>query len=290
MIIDCHVHVLGDTANYPASATRAYTPTAKRLADYLAQAAGGEPRGVVLVQPSCYGTDNACMLDALATATIPAVGIAVVDDTIADDRLTALRERGIRGLRINLVTEGATDRRAGASVVARRATQAASAGLHIELNVPIDWIGEMVEVVRAAGAVAVVDHMGTPAPRDGSSFAELVDLVAKGQCWVKLSGFDHISHGAVPEVAPFISALVAANEQFCVWGSDWPHLGPHGNARGESAANVRFRDVSEAALLAVLSRATDNPATLDRILRGNPASLYGFEGGSPDATNAGAPQ
>jgi len=289
MIVDCHLHVLGDITDYPASATRAYTPTPKGLADYLAQVDGGEMRGVVLVQPSCYGTDNSCMLDALTTASMPAVGVAVVDEAVDEDGLKALRGRGVRGLRINLVTEGGADRRAGAGLVARRAAQAAAARLHIELNVPIAWISEMVELVRAAGAVAVVDHMGTPTTAYGGSFSKLVELVAEGHCWVKLSGFDHISQGAVSEVAPFISALVEANEDVCVWGSDWPHLGPHGSARGADAANVRFRDVREAALLGVLSSATGNPDKMDRILRSNPASLYGFDGGSPNATNAGVP-
>src|SRR5205085_6732177 len=100
---DCHVHVF-EPARFPYASWRAYTPPAAevgRLQD-LHGALGVER--VVLVQPSVYGVDNDCMLDALhALGTDRARGVAVVDlATVSDTRLRALHAAGVRGARLNL--------------------------------------------------------------------------------------------------------------------------------------------------------------------------------------------
>ena len=62
---DCHTHVFGPHARFPLDADRRYTPGEASVAALLAlQAALGMDR-VVIVQPSPYGTDNSCTLDAV---------------------------------------------------------------------------------------------------------------------------------------------------------------------------------------------------------------------------------
>ncbi|HVZ51685.1 MAG TPA: amidohydrolase family protein, partial [Pseudolabrys sp.] len=74
---DCHVHVVGPKSRFPLAQPRSYTPMDAPLADLSAMLARLGLSRVVLVQPSFYGTDNGCMLDAIAA--LPAArGVAVL--------------------------------------------------------------------------------------------------------------------------------------------------------------------------------------------------------------------
>src|SRR5687767_12225670 len=78
---DSHVHIIGPRSKYPMVATRAYTPPEASVAQLKAlRSRIGMSRNVI-VQPSFYGTDNSCMLDALAELGASARGVAVVAPT-----------------------------------------------------------------------------------------------------------------------------------------------------------------------------------------------------------------
>ena len=63
---DCHVHVYGDPATYPASQHGPAGPIPEATADaYRALQARLGLERVVVVQPSAYGFDNRCTLDAV---------------------------------------------------------------------------------------------------------------------------------------------------------------------------------------------------------------------------------
>ena len=61
--------------------------------------------------------------------------------------------------------------------------------------------------------------IGTP------GFQSLLRLVGEGGCWVKLSGAHRLSTRApdYPDARPFHEALVRANPERLIWGTDWPH-------------------------------------------------------------------
>ena len=63
---DCHFHIFGPHARYGLSPGRSYTPPEALVEQYLALAAPPGLERMVVVQPSIYGTDNACTLDAVA--------------------------------------------------------------------------------------------------------------------------------------------------------------------------------------------------------------------------------
>ena len=63
---DCHVHIIGPQAKYPMVPNRPYTPPEATVAQLQAWHARLGITRSVLVQPSFYGTDNSCLLDALA--------------------------------------------------------------------------------------------------------------------------------------------------------------------------------------------------------------------------------
>lgn len=62
---DCHVHVFGPAGQFPVSAARGYTPPVRTLAEVEELAAAAGIAHLVLVQPSVYGIDLFCMLEAL---------------------------------------------------------------------------------------------------------------------------------------------------------------------------------------------------------------------------------
>ncbi len=78
---DCHVHVF-EPDRFPYIPSRRYTPGQASVDDLLAlQHALGLSR-VVLVQPSVYGADHACLLDALRRLGPRAKGVGVIDDAM----------------------------------------------------------------------------------------------------------------------------------------------------------------------------------------------------------------
>src|SRR3954453_8458132 len=61
---DCHVHVF-DPARFPYVAKRVYTPPPASVEELLDLQKALRMDRVVVVQPSVYGADNACTLDAV---------------------------------------------------------------------------------------------------------------------------------------------------------------------------------------------------------------------------------
>ena len=99
---DSHVHVFEAAAKYPSVDAPHYTlpdgslQKLQRMADALAL------QRFIIVQPSYYGTDNSCMLDALSAAGGRARGVAMVAENCSDEELIAMHARGVRALRLDL--------------------------------------------------------------------------------------------------------------------------------------------------------------------------------------------
>src|SRR5215472_10799145 len=106
---DCHVHVFGDPSQFPFAASRTYTPESASVAELLAMHRALHISRAVIVQPSVYGTDNSCTLDAIQQYGPSARGIAVLAREIPSATLDNMERAGIRGVRINLGTTGDTN-------------------------------------------------------------------------------------------------------------------------------------------------------------------------------------
>ena len=275
---DCHVHVVGPKSRFPLAAVRAYTPKAAPV-DALAtmlQRLGLER--VVLVQPSFYGTDNACMLDALARLP-QARGVAVLAAQTTEAELQALHERGIRGLRINVATSG----RAALESIRTRMTDAVrlceAHGWHLQIFARAEEIEALAPLLRALPVDTVIDHFGLVAPdaNDGA-LATLRDLLATGKTWVKISGAYRIAEDPNdPRIGPLARKLCTANPERIVWGSDWPHT-PHAALRkANSDEELPFQAIDTHGLLHLLPRWLEDDSLLQQVLVHNPARLYGFD-------------
>ena len=278
---DSHMHVLGSLERYPGAPTRQYNPTPMPLADYARVARGLDLQRVVLVQPSAYGSDNRCLLDTLRQQPAGLRGIAVIDPDISDAALDDMHALGVRGVRLNLMSPRVSDVAAVERMLAPVAERVARLGWHLQIYADPGVVAPIVPVIRRLPIPVVLDHMaGVRASDrvDHPDFVALLELLRGGGCWVKLSGADIVTRrdDDFADAAPFMRALLDANADRLVWGTDWPHLVHHAGAMGDAAPPAGYRPVDESALLRLLCDCAAEPSTLRRILVDNPQRLYDF--------------
>jgi predicted TIM-barrel fold metal-dependent hydrolase len=99
---DAHFHVFGPDERYAFSSDLRYKPPLAPLEDYLELVRHLGIERYVFVQPSAYGRDNACLLDALRTVGDKCRGIVEIDENISDAELDGLNRLGVRGVRVNV--------------------------------------------------------------------------------------------------------------------------------------------------------------------------------------------
>ena len=92
---DTHFHVFGPEERYPYSSDLRYTPPSAPLEDYLEHARELGIGRYVFVQPSAYGRDNRCMLDAMrAVGTQSCRGIVDIEEDTPGEELERLDAAG----------------------------------------------------------------------------------------------------------------------------------------------------------------------------------------------------
>lgn len=264
---DCHIHIYDNRFPYdPAASLR---PAEATVVDYrLLQARIGTTR-CVIVQPSSYGTDNRCLLDALRQCGAAARGIAVVGRDITDAALREMDALGVRGIRFNLARSGGPS----PEELDRLARRVAPLGWHVQVHALGDLYPEMASLLGRLPVPVVIDHLGRlpqPAGLGHPAWPALRRLVDGGRCWVKLSGAYHDTRTGAPDYADtgeVARAWIAAAPERLVWGTDWPH--PSATA-GEKPLP------DDAALFDRLGDWAPGEALRHAILVANPAALYGF--------------
>ena len=278
---DSHMHVFGPPDRFPGAPDRTYDPRERSLAEYEAVARRLGLERVVFVQPSAYGTDNSCLLDALRQRPDTARAVAVVDPACDRATLEEMHRLGVRGLRLNLMTPRITS----ASAARRRLEQAArmveGLGWHVQIYADLDIVETSAPAVRELAVPVVFDHMGGAQEETGpfaTGFRTLLSLVADGAAWVKLSGADIVTwqNSDFSGATAFARDLIDASPDRLVWGTDWPHLVHQSSGSGDDAPPAAFRAVDEASQLRFLTEWAGDDDTLRRILVTNPASLYQF--------------
>lgn len=279
---DCHVHVIPDPAKFPFWEGRVYTPPVDPPDGLLAlQHALGLDR-VVIVTPSVYGTDNAATLDGLRQlGPARTRGVAVIGPGTEAAELDALHKVGVRGIRVNLEQAGVVDPAASAKVLESAVQQIGSRPWHLQVYSRLSVIGALKPRLAALPMPVVFDHFAGAQAALGPGqpgFGDVVDLVRDGRAYVKLSGAYRASSRApdYPDVAPLARALVAANPDRLVWGSDWPH--PDSAAKPDRRATdlAPALPVDDGRVLNLLAAWIPDRAVRNRILVDNPKRLYDF--------------
>ncbi|KUY93544.1 MULTISPECIES: amidohydrolase family protein [unclassified Burkholderia] len=261
---DCHIHIYDDA--YPLAPTATFRPPHAPVDAYRrVQRALGLAR-VVVVQPTGYGFDNRCTLDALAALGPQARGVATLPVDVPDAELERLHARGIRGVRFMTLSGGV----ARWDELERMATRIAPLGWHIDLQLDGRTLPDVESMLTSLPAHVVVDHTGkflTPVTPDAPAFVALRRLLDRGHVWVKLSAPYETSRSGAPgydDVARLAAVLAREHSARCVWGSNWPH---------PNASPVP----DDAHLLGWLHACAVDEAVGRAMLVDNPAVLYGFD-------------
>jgi predicted TIM-barrel fold metal-dependent hydrolase len=270
---DCHTHVFGDPRRFAFAAARTYTPEPASVDEMRALHRALHADRVVIVQPSVYGTDNRCTLDGIKQLGSRARGVAVIDERTTGAALDEMDRGGIRGVRINLATAGETDPSVGRRRLDASVGQIAGRKWHIQIYTQLSIIDALRKPI-AASPVPVVAKLG---PRQ-AGFDTLLELVRAGHAYVKISGAYRSSTDApdYADVAPLATALIAANVQRILWGTDWPHPDSSPVAGRKATDIAPLLQVDDGRLLNQLAVWAPDAAVRKTILVDNPARLYGF--------------
>lgn len=268
--VDTHVHVF--EPGYPLSPGRGYNPPCSTLADLRHLHATLGIERVVFTQPSVYGTDNSAILNAMAALNAEephrARCVVALDMTITDKKLAALDASGVRGVRLN------TDNRGGMPIrldeIPELAARIRPFGWHLEFLFPGKDIVELEPAFTALELPMSIAHFayqpasaGVKAP----GFRALLELMRRGNTWMKISGANRVSATDLPpydDVKPMAEALIEAAPERIMWGTDWPHPNKY-------VANPNDGDLVDA-----FGDWVTDEAMRRRIMVDNPAAFYRF--------------
>jgi predicted TIM-barrel fold metal-dependent hydrolase len=277
---DCHTHIHGDPEKFPFFAGRVYTPETALPEEMAAFHKALRIQRVVIVQPSVYGTDNSATLYGMKARGADARGIAVIDEKTPESELDAMGRAGIRGIRLNLATGGVNDPTVGRQRLERAADRVKQRNWHVQINTTLPVIAGMKEVIAACSVPVVLDHFGGAEAERGpeqSGFAELVELVRSGKAYVKISGGYRASKRAdFADLVPLAKALIAANSDRVVWGTDWPHPNSVVPPGRKATDVIPLLNIDDGLLFNQLAVWAPDAAIRTKILVDNPARLYGF--------------
>jgi D-galactarolactone isomerase len=219
----------------------------------------------VIVQPSGYGADNTCTLEAMAKLGDDARGVAIVDPAAPDAEIERLTRLGMRGIRYHM--------RGGVltwDTMPAMAARVAAFGWHVQLQCESRELTGHEAIITKLPCDLVIDHMGrfdAATPETDRDWRLLLKLLGTGRCWVKLSGPYYGSKSGPPlyaDKARIAKALIKTAPERMVWASNWPH----------PSFKKNFPD--EGKLLDTLAEWTQDEGLRKKILVTNPAKLYGF--------------
>jgi predicted TIM-barrel fold metal-dependent hydrolase len=277
---DCHVHVFGKAAEFPFAARRGYTPPPASTEELLALQRGLSLSRVVIVQPSIYGSDNSCTLDGMRRLGERVRGVAVIDDTTSNAALDEMHQAGVRGIRVNLETAGETDPDAARRNLLAAVERVAPRGWHVQVYTRLSVVSALADEIARLSVSIAIDHFGGAQASAGirqPGFSDLLALVKAGYAYVKVSAAYRSSDRppAYSDVAPLARALIDANPDRIVWGTDWPH--PHAAPPGAAFDQVApLYDIDDGLALNQLASWAPDAAIRHKILVDNPARLYDF--------------
>jgi len=272
--IDTHVHVF--EPGYALSPGRGYNPPHSTLADLRHLHATLGIERVVLTQPSVYGTDNSAILDATAAlnAETPGRARAVVALTmdVSEKQLAVLDASGVRGVRLN------TDNKGGMPIriaqIPDLAARIRPFGWHLEFLFPGKDIVELMPVFSALAVPMSIAHFAYQPAAAGvaaAGFRALIELVRRGNTWLKISGANRVAPTDLPpydDVKPMARALIEAAPERIMWGTDWPH------------PNKYVANPNDADLVDAFGDWVSDEAMRRKIMVETPAAFYRFA--SPD--------
>lgn len=261
---DTHMHIYD--SRYPTAGTAAFTPPDAPVADYLKVRARLGIERTVVVQPSTYGTDNRCTLEAITALGPSTRGVVVVDQTVSDAELDRMTRLGVRGIRFHMMEGGALPW----DILETMAARVGNFGWHVQLQLDGRTLPEHDTLLKRLPGTLVVDHVGKfmePVPVDHPAFRVLLKLVESGRTYVKLSAPYNWSKSGPPnycDVGRLATTLAKTAPEQMLWATNWPHPMP----------NTPIPD--DVWVLDMMLEWIPDDAMRRKAFVDNPARLYGF--------------
>jgi predicted TIM-barrel fold metal-dependent hydrolase len=98
-------------------------------------------------------------------------------------------------------------------------------------------------------------------------FSALIELMKRGNTWMKISGANRVSETDLPpydDVKPLAHALIEAAPGRIMWGTDWPH------------PNKYVVNPNDGDLVDAFGDWVTDPAMRRKVMVDTPASFYRF--------------
>jgi len=264
---DCHIHLF-DSSRYSAQPGGPPAPADALISHYeKVQNWLGLDR-VVITQGNAYQKDNRCLLEGLDHFGDSARGIVAVDVSISDEEINAMTSRGVRGARIMNIWQGAVGLDQMLEVNAR--VQPFDWSMIVQFD-GRDILDHVADLNKIKGDF-VLDHTGKflePVAPDSAQFKALLDLVERGNCYVKLAAFyetSKIGYPSYSDLSILAKTVIRHAPDRVIWASNWPH-------NMATSAESYPDDVHMLDLVMDWAGSDEN---IQKIFVDNPARLYGF--------------
>jgi len=264
-IVDSHAHIfLRDMPVTPEAWTEIdYAFTAEHLLETLDR---HHVHFAVIAGLSVAGSYNDYMIEALRRHR-RLRGTAIVPPATDRYTLERMRDDGIVGVRLQLARQARLpdflddDHR----LLFRRVRDL---GWHVHVAIEGPRLRPLLEALMQTGVKVVIDHFGHPDPKDPlhcDGYLAMIEAVASGRVWVKLSGGFRLPGMSAWKTDPdgdleSIAALVAGDlvkrvgPDRLLWGSDAPFVGYEDRLSYGDVLESFTRWVPDAAVRAEMSR------------------------------------
>ena len=228
----------------------------------------------MIVQPSFYGTDNRCMLDALDQLDGRGRGVAVLNPSVSDSDLLDLHVRGVRAVRLNLESSGLRDPGAALRELLAWAERIGALPWHLQVYAAPEVILDVADALPELSVPVVLDHLVAPVaitPDNLQQAERVAGLLETGRVFVKMSA-PYRLEPSLPQACAELFLRRSPGQ--VVWGSDWPHTARQ-PGRGRLEEN-HYRRVGRDVLLAGLHAWLPSDRLLEQVLVTTPRKLYQF--------------
>lgn len=269
---DSHMHVIDD--KFPFAPEAVYTPNTHTLNDAMTFESSVGINNIVLVQPSIYGHDNSCLLDALQNlGPRRARGVISFDpDTTPRKQLQQWHELGVRGVRLNLCSNGRAMPFEELETLLRKYADAVRPlNWAVQVYIPMALIEPLESIVPSLNIRFCIDHLGHPSLKDFGSaspydlpgFGSLARLLKNGHVFVKLSAPYRLSQvNDQSDIEPVAKEIIRlGGKRRVVFATDWPH--------------TRFEGLDIRPWIEkVMDWCDDDDVLIERLFRGNAEDLW----------------
>ncbi|GAA6208854.1 amidohydrolase family protein [Cognatishimia sp. WU-CL00825] len=282
-LIDAHAHVFAPE-KFPYAENRNYTPgnaDCEKLAAHMDRIGADH---VVVVQPSTYGTDNRATLEAVEIlGQDRARAVAVVDPSKHEpDHIQSLWSSGVRGLRANLKTSGATAIDVAKAQLVQLNAQMKGTDMILQIFLPADVIYSLKDTIAQLGRPTILDHFAglkTEDPNFTETLDRVSEVLALPNVILKTSGLCRVIDYAdsAAALAPYIPSLFDVAKGRIIWGSDWPHTGKSAQRATRPLSEIEpFMHIDDLAYLELLKHWCRTDTEFNNIARHTSLNLFNF--------------